>query len=215
MDTLVSASILSADFGQLQAEVDSVIEAGCDLIHVDVMDGHFVPNITFGAPVMKMVDSSVPFDIHLMIENPENYISDFKDALGREPKGDIITVHAEACRHLHRVVQMVRDAGFRVGVAINPATSLSSIEEIIDEVDMVLVMTVNPGYSGQKFIESALGKVRELRLEMPGLDIQVDGGVSSATAKACREAGANVLVSASYLFGSDDRAKAVEVLRGK
>ena len=209
----VSASILSADFGRLQEEVDDVIAAGADLIHVDVMDGHFVPNITFGAPVMKCIKSDVPFDIHLMIENPGDFIEDFKNALDREPKGDILTVHAETCPHLHRVVQQIKEAGFKACVAINPSTSLSAIEEVVDMLDMVLVMTVNPGYSGKKFIESALKKVSELRIELPDLDIEVDGGVNADTVSKCKRAGANVLVSASYLFGSKDRAKAIETLK--
>ncbi len=213
MKTLVSASILSADFGRLQEEVDSVVAAGADLIHVDVMDGHFVPNITFGAPVMKCIQSEVPFDIHLMIENPADFIDDFKKALGRDPNGDIFTVHAEACPHLHGVIQQIKAAGFKAAVAINPGTSLSAIEEVVDELDMVLVMTVNPGYSGQSFIESALDKVRELRVQCPDLDIEVDGGVSDQTAGKCKAAGANVLVSASYLFGSTDRQGAIELLK--
>lgn len=209
----VSASILSADFGRLQEEVDDVIAAGADLIHIDVMDGHFVPNITFGAPVMKKIKSDVPFDIHLMIENPADFIDDFKHALGREPKGDIITVHAEVCPHLHRVVQQIKESGFKAAVAINPSTSLSAIEEVVDMLDMVLVMTVNPGYSGQKFIESALKKVSELRIECPDLDIEVDGGVNADTVSKCKRAGANVLVSASYLFGSKDRKQSIDVLK--
>ncbi len=214
MNIKVSASILSADFGRLQEEVDSVVEAGCDLIHVDVMDGHFVPNITFGAPVMKKIKTSVPFDIHLMIENPEDFIDDFRDALGREPNGDILTVHYEACPHLHGVIQKIKAAGFKAAVAINPGTSLAAIEEVVEMLDMVLVMTVNPGYSGQSFIGEALDKVRELRAHMPSLDIEVDGGVSDKTVHACKAAGANVLVSASYLFGSQDKAAAVDLLRG-
>lgn len=217
MNIKVSASILSADLAHLQDEINSIEKAGADLIHIDVMDGHFVPNLTFGAPVVKWIESSLPFDIHLMVENPENYIDDFAKSLPkkRNPNGqDIITVHAEACTHLHRVVQQIKAAGFRVGVALNPASSLSLIEEIVDQLDMVLVMTVNPGYSGQKFIESALNKVRDLRANFSDLDIQVDGGVDDRTANLCIGAGANVIVSASYLFGSKSRKEAVRILKG-
>lgn len=217
MSIKVSASILSADLVNLQAEIDEVEKYGVDMIHVDVMDRHFVPNLTFGAPLVRNLKTNLPLDIHLMVENPIDYIDDFLKALpdGRKPKNDIITVHIEACSHIHRVVQAIKAAGFRAGVALNPGTSLSAIEEIVEEVDMILVMTVNPGFSGQKFIESALGKVRELRANFENLDIQVDGGVDDKTAALCVGAGANVLVSASYLFGSKNRREAVNILKGK
>ncbi len=216
MNIKVSASILSADFGHLQEEIDSIEKAGADMIHIDVMDRHFVPNLTFGAPVVRWIDSKLPFDIHLMVENPENYIEDFAKSLpgGRKPDGDIITVHAEACCHLHRVIQQIKAAGFKAAVALNPASSLNLIEEILEDLDMVLIMTVNPGYSGQKFIDSALNKVRDLRTNFPDLDIQVDGGVDDKTASLCVGAGANVLVSASYLFGSKSRKEAIIRLKG-
>lgn len=215
MDIKVSASILSADLVRLQSEVSEVEKYGADMIHIDVMDRHFVPNLTFGAPLVRGLETDLPYDIHLMVENPENYIDDFLHALPdrRKPKNDIITVHVEACKHLHRVIQQVKAAGFRAGVALNPATSLSTIEEIVEEVDMVLIMTVNPGFSGQKFIGAALNKVRELRANFPDLDIQVDGGVDADTAPLCVGAGANVLVSASYLFGSKDRKDAIRTLK--
>jgi ribulose-phosphate 3-epimerase len=215
MEIKVSASILSANLVNLQAEIDEIEKGGADLIHIDVMDRHFVPNLTFGAPLVAGLKTRLPFDIHLMVENPELYIEDFLRALpdGRKPNGDIITVHIEACPHIHGVIQKIKQAGFRTGVALNPGTSLGSIEEIVDEVDMVLAMTVNPGFSGQKFIGSVLNKVRELRANFPELDIQVDGGVDAETAKLCVGAGANVLVSASYLFGSKNRKQAIESLR--
>lgn len=216
MEIKVAASVLSADLGRLNEEVKLVEEAGADIIHFDVMDGHFVPNLSFGAPVLKCMQTKLPVDIHLMIENPEDFIEDYANSLpgGRKPNGDIISVHAEVCEHLHRVVQQVKAAGFRASVAINPGTSLTAIEEVIDDLDMVLVMTVNPGYSGQSFIESALDKVREIRAAMPDIDIEVDGGVNSETCRMVRDAGANILVSASYLFGSKNKAEAVSTLKG-
>lgn len=216
MEIKVAASVLSADLGRLNEEVKLVEEAGADIIHFDVMDGHFVPNLSFGAPVLKCMQTKLPVDIHLMIENPEDFIEDYANSLpgGRKPNGDIISVHAEVCEHLHRVVQQVKAAGFRASVAINPGTSLTVIEEVIDDLDMVLVMTVNPGYSGQSFIESALDKVREIRQVRPDIDIEVDGGVNAETCRMVRDAGANILVSASYLFGSKDKAQAVSTLKG-
>jgi ribulose-phosphate 3-epimerase len=215
MKIKVAASILSADLVNLQSEIDEVEKYGVDMIHIDVMDRHFVPNLTFGAPLVRGLQTDLAYDIHLMVENPENYIEDFAKALprGRKPKDDIITVHIEACRHIHRVVQQIKEAGFRVGIALNPGTSLALIEEIVEEVDMVLIMTVNPGFSGQKFIASCLNKVRELRANFPNLDIEVDGGVDDKTAALCIGAGANVLVSASYLFGSKNRREAINSLR--
>jgi ribulose-phosphate 3-epimerase len=215
MQTKVSASILSADLVNLQAEIDEVEKYGADMIHIDVMDRHFVPNLTFGAPLVRGLKTNLPYDIHLMVENPSLYIQDFLAALpnGRKPVDDIITVHIEACPHIHRVIQEIKAAGFKAGIALNPGTSLASIEEVIEEVDMVLIMTVNPGFSGQRFINSALNKVREIRSNFPNLDIQVDGGVDDKTAKLCVGAGANVLVSASYLFGSKNRREAINSLK--
>jgi ribulose-phosphate 3-epimerase len=212
----IAPSILSADLANLQAEVTAIEKAGADYLHIDVMDRHFVPNLTFGAPVLKSLKTDLVYDIHLMVENPEFYIQDFLEALpgGRKPVKDIITVHVEACVHLHRVIQMIKAAGFKAGVALNPATSLSSIEDIVEELDQVLLMTVNPGFSGQKFIGSVLNKVRELRASFSDLDIEVDGGVDAETAALCIGAGANILVSGSYLFGSVDKSKAIKLLRG-
>ncbi len=210
---------MSADFGKLNQEIASV-EKDVDMLHVDVMDGHFVPNITLGAPVVACLKTKLPLDCHLMIEHPERYIEDFVKA-GAES----ITVHQEACKHLHRVIQQIksfktvgvsgRPAGVpvRAAVSINPGTPLQMIEEIIDEVDMVLIMSVNPGFGGQKFIENALGKIAMLRELSPKLDIEVDGGINTETAKRCIEAGANILVAGSYIFGAKDRLAAIKSLR--
>lgn len=215
MNIKIAPSILSADFGKLNEEIASV-EAYVDLLHVDVMDGHFVPNITLGAPVVKCLQTKLPMDLHLMIENPEFFIEDFVKAAmtnGRELTDVSITVHQEACRHLHRVIQLVRSFGVKAAVSINPATPIKMIEEILDDVDMVLIMSVNPGFGGQKFIEGVLSKIRELRAMKPDLDIEVDGGINAETARMCVEAGANILVAGSYIFGAKDRKLAIESLK--
>ncbi len=207
MNIKIAPSILSADFGKLNEEIASV-EPYVDLLHVDVMDGHFVPNITIGAPVVQCIKSKLPLDLHLMIEHPERYVEDFVKAGAAS-----ITVHQEACRHLHRVIQQIKSLGVKAAVSINPATPLEMIEEVLDDVDMVLIMSVNPGFGGQKFIEGALGKIAELRKLKPDLDIEVDGGINAETAKKCVEAGANILVAGSYIFGAKDRQQAIQSLR--
>lgn len=215
MKILIAPSILSADFGRFNEDIASV-EEHADLIHTDIMDGHFVPNITFGAPVVAKLKSKKPMDVHLMIEHPEKYLGDFAEALKQaHGRADdcYITVHQEACVHLHRVLQQIRALGVRPAVALNPATPVSTIEAVLDDVDMVLLMTVNPGFGGQKFIESVLPKIRELRKKAPDLNIQVDGGINDKTAKLVIEAGANILVAGAYVFGQNDRAKAIESLR--
>lgn len=212
----IAPSILSADFGKLNEEIASV-EPYVDLLHVDVMDGHFVPNITIGPPVVANIRTKLPMDLHLMIENPERYVEDFVKAAtanGLQKKDVSITVHQEACRHLHRVVQQIRSLGVKAAVSINPATPVEMIEEVLDDVDMVLIMSVNPGFGGQKFIDHVLAKVRELRKLKPDLDIEIDGGVNAETAKLCVEAGANILVAGSYIFGAKDRKAAIDSLRG-
>jgi len=211
---LVAPSILSADFGRLAEEVRAVEAAGADLIHVDVMDGRFVPNITLGPVVVKAVRraTALPLDVHLMIVEPEKYIESFAEA-----GASGLTVHAEACPHLHRVLQQIRHAGVRPAVVLNPASPLVLIEEVLDQVDRVLLMSVNPGFGGQQFIPSTVDKVRRLRqmLDARGLkvEIEVDGGINAETARAVVDAGANVLVAGNAVFGAKDYAQAIHALR--
>ena len=201
----LAPSILSADFSKLGEDVSSIEKGGADLIHVDVMDGHFVPNISFGAAVMKSLNgkTELPYDVHLMIENPDKYLEDFVT-----DKTEYITVHQEACIHLHRTVQHIKGLGIKAGVSINPATSLTMIEEILDDIDLVLIMSVNPGFGGQKFIPSAISKIERLAKvrEERGLKfkIEVDGGVTLNNAAQIANAGADILVAGSAVFGADD-----------
>jgi len=208
MKIKIAPSILSADFGELNREIKSV-EPYVDMIHVDIMDGHFVTNITIGAPVVAKIKTKRMLDCHLMIDKPELFIEDFVKA-----GAGSITVHQEACVHLHRVIQQIKSFGIRAGVAINPATPLGMIEDILHDIDMVLVMSVNPGFGGQTFIPIALEKIAELRDAMPKLDIQVDGGINDKTAPHVIEAGANILVAGSYIFKAKNRRRAIELLRG-
>ncbi|NDI33463.1 ribulose-phosphate 3-epimerase [Chengkuizengella sediminis] len=211
----IAPSILSADFSKLGQEVQELESSGADWIHVDVMDGHFVPNITMGPLVVESIrpHTSLPLDVHLMIQNPDVYIPDFVKA-----GADLITVHAEVCPHLHRTIHHIKDLGVKAGVVLNPATPLTVIEHVVHELDLVLLMTVNPGFGGQKFIESILPKIKQLR-EMSlknglKLDIEVDGGINMDTAPLVIEAGANVLVSGSAIFNHDNKQEAIEQLRG-
>ena len=212
---LVSPSLLSSDFGRLAEEVRAVEAAGADWIHVDVMDGRFVPNLTLGPVVVQAIKKAAtrPLDVHLMIVEPERYIDAFVKA-----GADILTVHVEACTHLHRVLQQIRQAGARPAVVLNPVTPLTAVEEVLDEVEMVLLMSVNPGFGGQSFIPQTVDRVRRLRamLDARGLmntDIEVDGGINAETARRVVAAGATVLVAGSYVFGSKDYAAAIRSLR--
>ncbi len=211
----IAPSILSADFSRLGEEIKDVERGGADYIHVDVMDGHFVPNITIGPLIVEAVRpiTKLPLDVHLMIENPDQYIEAFAKA-----GADYITVHAEASRHLHRTIHLIKSFGVKAGVVLNPATPAEALKHIIQDIDMVLLMTVNPGFGGQKFISSVLPKIRQVK-EMAAeqgldLEIEVDGGVNEETAKLCIEAGANVLVAGSAVYNQKDRAKAIAALRG-
>lgn len=201
---LLAPSILSADFGNLRQEVETVARAGAEYIHIDVMDGMFVPSISFGMPVIKSIRSCTDktFDVHMMVEEPGRYVKDMKEA-----GADLVCVHQEACRHLDRTIHQIHELGMKAGVALNPATPVSTLEYVLDQVDMVLVMSVNPGFGGQKFIPYALDKVRTLRtmLDERGLqtDIQVDGGTGLGNARDVIDAGANILVAGSAVYGGD------------
>jgi len=210
----LAPSILSADFSRLGEQVARVEQAGVEYLHIDVMDGHFVPNITIGPLVVEALrpESKLVFDVHLMIENPDNYVEQFVKA-----GADIVGIHVEAAHHLHRSVQLIKSLGVRASVSLNPATPLSTIEYILQDVDMVLIMSVNPGFGGQKFIPNVLPKISALRsmIKERGLnvDIQVDGGINPGTAGRVVAAGANVLVAGSAIFGAADIPAAVAGLR--
>lgn len=210
----LSPSILSADFGKLLEDVKKVEEAGVEYLHIDIMDGHFVPNISFGPMVMKAISGKTNLvkDVHLMIENPDQYVEEFVKA-----GADIIVVHQEACPHLHRSIQNIKSYGVKAGVSLNPGTSLSTIEEVLPDVDMVLIMSVNPGFGGQSFIESQLDKITRLRQMINdrglNIDIEVDGGVKISNVAKVVEAGANVIVAGSAIFGAENIDDAVKDFR--
>lgn len=209
----VAPSILSADFSKLGADVQEICEFGADYIHVDVMDGAFVPNISFGAGVMKSLNNvaTIPYDVHLMIEDPDRYIEDFVT-----PNTEFITVHQEACRHLDRTIQHIHSTGVKAGVALNPATPIVMVEDVLDKVDMILIMSVNPGFGGQKFIPRALDKIRRLDeiRKANGYDfvIEVDGGVNLQNCEELKSVGTDILVAGSAVFKAEDRKEAIAVL---
>lgn len=206
----LAPSILSADFGRLNEEIASV-EEFVDVVHVDVMDGHFVPNITLGAPVVKFIKSKLPLDVHLMIENPEKFVKDFVDSGAAR-----IVVHSEACgENLRAVLMMIRSLGCECGVSIKPGTSVDAIKNVLDLADEVLVMTVEPGFGGQSFMEDMVPKIRELRSLGYEGDIGVDGGINDKTAPVCIDAGANLLISGSYFFKATDKKEAAEKIKGR
>lgn len=214
LKTMIAPSILSADFTRLGEEISAVAKAGADVIHIDVMDGHFVPNITIGPLVVKAVRkiTDLPLDVHLMIENADRYLEDFAKA-----GADWITVHVETGYHLHRTIHRIKELGKKAGAVLNPATPLSSLEEILPDLDLVMLMTVNPGFGGQSFIESSLTKIRQLKkmIDDRGLSvgIEVDGGVSPKTIGPIAAAGANIFVAGSAVFGKDDYKKVIAELK--
>lgn len=214
MTVQISPSILSADFSKLGEEIKAIQNAGAEYVHVDVMDGHFVPNITIGPLVIQSLKKLSPpkLDVHLMIENPNRYIEDFFKA-----GADIITVHQEACTHLHRTLTAIKDLGALTGVSINPATSVSSIEPVLELVDLVLIMSVNPGFGGQSFIEFSLQKIAQLnqlrQKKQYRFLIEVDGGINQKTAKLVKREGADILVAGSYIFQSENISEAITNLR--
>lgn len=197
---IVAPSLLAADFSDLRNEIDKVEKAGAEYLHLDVMDGAFVPNISFGAPVISAIrkHSNLVFDVHLMIENPDRFIKDFVEA-----GADIITVHVEATKHLNRTLQLIKSYGKKAGISLNPSTPVEMIKYELKNIDMVLIMTVNPGFGGQAFIENMTDKIKELRTLDKNIDIEVDGGINAETGKKVKEAGANILVAGSYIFNGD------------
>ncbi len=207
MDIKVSPSILSADFGRLNDDIKTV-EEHADYIHVDVMDGHFVPNLTFGAPVIRCIKSKLPLDVHLMISNPQDFIEDFAKAGAK-----VLTVHFEAVDDLYELLVKIKDNGMSAGVSVKPGTDVKVLEEYLDELDWVLIMSVEPGFGGQEFMPDVFNKIKWLRAKAPELDIAVDGGINDETGRKCILAGANILIAGSYIFKAEDRRKAIDLLK--
>lgn len=214
MNKLVAPSVLAADFANIQRDIEMINNSDADWFHIDIMDGVFVPNISFGMPVMKAIKkhATKPLDVHLMIVNPDQYIKTFKDC-----GADILTVHYEACTHLHRTIQAIKAEGIQAGVAINPHTPIAVLEDIIQELDLVCIMSVNPGFGGQSFIENTYTKVQQLKnlITFKGCDtkVEIDGGVTDKNANNLIEVGADVLVAGSYVFGAKNPTKTVAELK--
>lgn len=210
----IAPSILAANFAKLGEEVLEVEKGGADWIHIDVMDGHFVPNITMGPIAVEAIRplTSLPLDVHLMIENPDRYIEDFAKA-----GADYITVHVEACPHLHRTIQLIRSFGVKPGVVLNPHTPIETIQHVLEDIDLVLFMTVNPGFGGQKFIHSVVPKVAQLskiiKEKSLSIEIEIDGGINEETIALCAQAGATVFVAGSAIYGKEDRAAALQSIK--